>query len=646
MSGDNPPSDHFRNHQASPCSLLRQNLIDTLIVGTALAFFSFHILSALFGEPETFVHNSTHLMFVLVLTFFYFPLKRKSFLDNRTAYIIADLLLISLSIISCTYVFYDSQAFGFRSAFPESSDIVIGTILIIIILEATRRVVGSVLVMVTGFFVIHSITSNYFFGFFYGKPQTWANLVQMVFMTDGGIFGIPLTVIASIIILYLFFREILFKSGAGQFFIDLAMALAGRRVGGPAKVAVIASALFGTMSGSAVANVVTVGNFTIPLMKRHGYGTTFAGGVEAVASSGGQIMPPIMGAAAFVIAQFLGISYWDVAKAAAIPAVLYFFSIYMMVHYEAKSRGLGAIEGKDLPKLPEVMKTGGHLLVPVVLIVILLISGYSPVTAGVWAIIGLFTMSMLKKSTRLNSVGMIRAVEEGGKAALSVSLACACAGIIIGAIFASGLGVSFSNGIISLAGNRLWLTLVLTMLISFILGMGMTTTADYIILAALTIPALIELGALPIAAHLFGFYFSSISGITPPVAMAAFGAAGISGGSMYKTGFKAMELGIVAFVIPFLFVYRPELLLRGPVHIILWSFITSSIGVVSMAASLRGWFFGNLSLWERIPLFTAFLLMIIPGIITDLIGLSFISLIGMRNYLLAKRKDLPDFQKP
>jgi TRAP transporter 4TM/12TM fusion protein len=369
-----------------------------------------------------------------------------------------------------------------------------------------------------------------------------------------------------------------------------------------------------SVSGSAVANVVTTGSFTIPLMKRIGYRPYFAGAVEACSSSGGQIMPPVMGAAAFVIAEFLNVPYLEVALAGLFPALIYFFSIFVMVHFEARKRNLATVSKAELPNLKEEIKRSGHLFLAIIVIVVLMMLGYTPMFAAFWAIISILVLSSLRKETRMTPTDILSAFEEGARMAVSVSVACAAAGVIIGCVFVSGIGLKFTNVIVSLADGNLWIALFLTMGASLVLGMGLTTTAVYITLAALVIPALIKMGVVPIAAHLFAFYFGLVSAITPPVALASFAAAGIAESEPMQTGWCSLRLGIAKYVLPFVFVFTPGLLFVGNWNQIVLAIVGGFAGIYALTATTEGWIISKITWPLRVLLSLCAFLFFTPGL--------------------------------
>jgi TRAP transporter 4TM/12TM fusion protein len=532
-------TDPIRTEGVKDLSLLEQVLRDrrfSLPVAVAvtcsilsIALALLHLFVAEFGIPDSRSFRSTHLTVMLVLAILLNPLGRESWRDPlrtpgapadpwRVSAFAIDLVLIALGLLVQVYTLWDVEEFQAREAALLPSDVVMGAILVVLVLEATRRTVGWAMVILALFFILHSLYAPYFFGLLYGPPTSLERYIDVIFLRTEGIFGIPIYVASTYILLFILFGAILIRSGAGRFFIDLAVALTGHRTGGPAKASVVASAFMGTVSGSAVANVVTTGSFTIPMMIRLGFRPRFAAAVEACASSGGQITPPIMGAAAFIIAEFLQVPYLWVIVAAVIPTFLYFATVYFMVHLEAEKRGVTKIDRDRLPKFGQVLVRGWHLLLSLGILIGLLVSGFTPMLAAFWAIITLVALSFVNPSTRMSPVDLFAALESGVRSALPVTIACACAGIIIGSMFVSGLGLKFTNSVIDLSGGSLLGLLVLTALAGIVLGMGMTTTAVYITVAALIVPSLIEIGVVPIAAHLFAFYYGVVSAITPPVA--------------------------------------------------------------------------------------------------------------------------------
>lgn len=580
----------------------------------SIALSIYHLFVAYAGSLEAHAFRSTHLAFVMILCFFLRPLGREKWTDPKNAWFGVDLLCALLTLAVQVYTLWDLEAFIFRRGDLNTLDLWAGTIMLILLLEATRRAVGWAMVIIAGFFLLQTAFSDHFFGIFYGPPSSWFTMIDYLFMRENGIYSIPLMVMATYIFLFILFGAILVRSGAGRFFINVALALTGSKVGGPAKASVVSSCLMASVSGSAVANVVTTGSFTIPLMKRIGYRNYFAGAVEACASSGGQIMPPVMGAAAFVIAEFLNMPYLKVAVAGIFPALIYFFSIFVMVHFEARKRNLATIPAAELPSFKQEVKRGGHLFLSIIVIIALLVIGYTPMYAAFWAILSILVLSAMRRETRMSPVGLLSALEEGARMAVSVSIACAAAGIIIGCVFVSGLGLKFTNLIVTIAGGILPIALVLTMIASLILGMGLTTTAVYITLAALVIPALTKMGVEPIAAHFFAFYYGLVSAITPPVALASFAAAGIAGSNPMQTGFHSLRLGIAKYILPFVFIYAPGMVFVGSWHEITLGILGGFAGIYALTVTTEGWCISRVSWPVRILMAICALLFFIPGL--------------------------------
>jgi TRAP transporter 4TM/12TM fusion protein len=580
----------------------------------------YHLYVAFSGALEAHSFRSTHLAFVLVLCFLLRPLGRKKWTDPKNGWFAVDLLLIALVVTIQIYVIWDIEKFILRQGDLNNWDYWFGTILILLLLEATRRAVGWAMVIIAGFFLIHTAFSDWFPGPLYGPPSSWFTILDYQFMAENGIFGIPIMAMATYIFLFILFGAFLVRCGGGRFFINVAVALTGARVGGPAKAAVVSSCLMGSVSGSAVANVVTTGTFTIPLMKSIGYRAPFAGAVEACSSSGGQIMPPVMGAVAFIIAEFLHKAYLEVALSALWPAVMYFFTIYVMVHFEARKTGMRRLTKAELPDLKEELKRGGHLFLAIGIIIVLMVLGRSPMFAAFWAILGTIALSFLRKDTRMTPVDMLSAMEQAAREAVSVSVACACAGIIIGCVFVSGLGLKLTTILVSASGGHLWLLLMLTAGAAMILGMGLTTTAVYITLAALVIPAMVNVGVEPIAAHLFAFYFGLVSAITPPVALASFAAAGIAGANPMTTGYISMRLGISKYILPFCFVYNPGMLFVGSWPQIISGIVSGFGGLFALTVFTEGWMLEEVGWPIRIACVVSAGLMFHPDVLTDILG--------------------------
>jgi len=597
-----------------------------IIISIIAIFFSvFQFYTGGFGLLLGLKQRAIHLAFGLCLTFLIYPVSSKKIISktkDKDKIPFYDIILAIMGIGVSLYliIFYNDMVV--RSGLPTNLDLIMGGIAILLVLEATRRITGPALPIVGIIFLIFSYFGQIMPGFFAHRGYSLGRIIEHLYTGTEGIFGIPLGVSASFVFLFILFGAVLSKTGMSKLFIDVAMAIAGHTTGGPAKVAVIASGFFGTISGSSVANVVGTGTFTIPLMKSIGYRKDFAGAVEAAASTGGQIMPPVMGAAAFIMAEFLGVPYFKIALAAAIPAIIYYIAVGTMVHLEACKYGLKGLPKEQLPKLGKVLKQRGHLIIPMIGLVYLLVKGYSPLFSAFWAIVMSLAISMVRPDTRLNIKKLGEAFEDGAKMALGVVAACACAGIVVGATTLTGLGLKIANGLVILGHGNLMLTLFFTMIASLILGMGLPTTAKYVVLSIMAAPALIDLGVYPLAAHLFILYFGVIADLTPPVALAAYAGAGISGGNSMKTGFIAVRLAVAGFMVPYVFCLDPGLMfLSGSIGHNLILIVTTLVGVLALGAAASGYLLDHTKIYERVILIISALALIKPGLLTDGIGI-------------------------
>jgi TRAP transporter 4TM/12TM fusion protein len=578
----------------------------------AVAMALYHMWAIALGAPEAIYFRGTHLLFALVLVFLIY---RRSGKATGTPTVF-DYVLLVLGAAPILHLFFNYEYVVNRIFYIDDltpTDMIMGVIMGVIVLEATRRVIGWTLPLTAIVFLLY--------GFFVAKLEPM-RFIDQLYMTTEGIFGIPLSVSASYVLIFVLFGAFMERTGTGQLFMDFAMALTGHAAGGPGKVSVFSSSLFGTISGSAVANVMVDGPITIPLMKRSGFQPHFAAGVESVASTGGQIMPPIMGAAAFVMAEFMGVGYGQVIIWALIPAILYYLACFSAVHFEAKRRGIAGVPRSELPRMGDVLRARGHLFIPVLSILVVLYSGYSAPMAALVGTLACFPVALLRKSTRgyVTFWNIVEALRDGAKNCLPVALACACAGIVIAVVTLGGLGIVFTQFVIGLAKDTLLFALVLTMCAGIVLGMGMPTTPAYIIMTALLVPAIIKLGVVEPAAHMFAFYFAILSAITPPVALAVFAAAGLAKADLWSSGWAAVKIGFAGFIVPFMFVYEPALLMIGDWQTILASCVSASIGVVMFAGGLHGYFLTATSYWQRGLLLIGGLCLIKPGIYTDLAG--------------------------
>jgi TRAP transporter 4TM/12TM fusion protein len=582
---------------------------------TAVAMGLYHIWAIVFGSSEALLFRGTHLLFAVTLTLMF----HRSFGGkDRLAPGLLDYAILAVSIAPIIYLLWNQRYIDERIPFgidPLSPwDMIMASIMIVVVLDTTRRVIGWALPITAIVFLIYG------YYIFRNEPT---RILDQLYMGTEGIFGIPISVSATYVLIFVLFGAFMERTGTGQLFMDFAMALTGHTAGGPGKVSVVSSSLFGTISGSAVANVMVDGPISIPLMKRSGFPAHFAAGVEATASTGGQIMPPIMGAAAFLLAQNLQVSYGQVVIWALIPAILYYVACFCAVHFEAKRHGILGVPRSELPRLSIVIAERGHLFLPIIIILVVMYSGFSAPLAALAGTAACFPVAALRKSTRINCTleNVIEAFYDGAKNALGVALACACAGIVIGVITQTNLGIVFTQYVTHLSRDTLLLALILTMLAAIVLGMGMPTTPAYIILTALLIPAVIKLGVIEPAAHMFAFYFAVLSAITPPVALAVFAAAGIAKADLWKSGWAAVKVGAAGFIVPFMFVYEPALLMIHDSWLwIGYRFILAVLGIALLAGGLHGYFLSRASMWQRALLVAGGLLLVAPYVWTDIAG--------------------------
>ncbi|NLJ34517.1 MAG: TRAP transporter permease [Firmicutes bacterium] len=604
-------------------------LVATLIFLIAVAMALFHLYTAGFGILQAMKQRAVHISFSFVLVFLLYPISKKS---DKSGVPFYDYLLAALGVSIGAYILFNYNQLVLRAGNPTQMDLVMGFFAILLVLEATRRSIGPELPIVAIAFLLYAYFGPMLPGLLGHRGYDLRRIIYHTYLTTEGIFGTPMSVSSTYVFLFILFGAFLDKTGVGKFFIDMAFSLTGHMRGGPAKTAVVASCLMGSISGSSVANTVTTGAFTIPLMKRVGYKPHFAGAVEAAASTGGQIMPPVMGAAAFIMAEFTGIPYLEIIISAAIPAILYYLAVGTMVHFEACKLGLKGVSRSELPQARDVL-VKIYLLLPVVFIIYFLVRGFTPFKAAYWGIIGTVIIGIvdviveyfLHHEGQINArqyiESMIDALADGAKGAVSVAMACATAGIVVGVVTLTGLGLKVATLIITLAGGNLLLTLFFTMVASIILGMGLPTTAKYIVLATMAAPALTQLGVPLMAAHLFILYFGVIADVTPPVALAAYAGAGIAGANAMQTGFTALKLALAGFLIPFVFALSPDLLLIETTALdATFAFVSASIGIVALAAAVENYLLTYCKFFERILLLAAALALINPGLYTDAFG--------------------------
>jgi len=597
---------------------LGSNMIARIAAPIGIAMALYHMYAIAIAPPEALIYRGIHLSFAIVLVLLLYPFAVRQDGSRRLFWV--DLLLLGFGLLAMGHLFINYDYFINRIIYIDDLkplDVVASIALVLLVLDCTRRVIGWALPITAMIFIGEAL--------FLTKVDP-LTLLDQLYMTTEGIFGSTLGVSASYVMVFVLFGSFMERTGTGRLFMDFALALTGRSAGGPGKVAVVSSSLFGTISGSAVANVMVDGPITIPLMKRTGFSKAFAAGVESVASTGGQIMPPIMGAAAFVMAEFLAVPYATVALWALVPSLLYYIACFGAVHFEAKRQGLQGLPAAEVPALGQVLRERGHLFLPVAIILAGMFSGYSAPLCALAGLIACFPVALLRANTRQGLTWhlVLEALEDGARNTLAVALACACAGIVIGSITLTGLGITFTNMIVGLSQNSLILALVLTAVAGIILGMGMPTTPAYIVMVSLMVPAIMKLGVIEPAAHMFAFYFAILSAITPPVALAVYAAASLAKANIWDAGWAAVRIGAAGFIVPFMFVFEPALLFIGDWQTILHATVSATIGCLTLAAGLHGHLIRHTRLWERAALVAGALLLIKPGIYTDMAGLALI----------------------
>jgi len=646
----------------------------TWVVGGLLVVLScFHYYTAGFGLLREATHRGTHLAFVLGVIFLVFGFRRKqsakSWMPGIGGIPLYDWLLAILTAVTCIYVPYVFDELAFRVGDPLSIDVFFGTLMILASLEATRRSMGMALPLIAIGFVLYGLYGQFAPGVLVHPGASWKGLVNHLYLTSQGIYGIAVGVVATYVFHFVLFGVLATRIGAGQLFIDLASCVAGRYAGGPAKVSIFSSGLFGMISGSSIANTVTTGALTIPAMKRIGYRPHFAAAVEATASTGGQITPPIMGAAAFIMIEFLEVPYTTIMLAATVPALMHYLGVFCMVHLEAKRLGLRGLRPEEMPRFVQVMRESWSALIPLILLIAIIASGRTPYLAAFWGITACIVVGFINPRNRLTIADLYECFKTGAKYALAVGASAATVGIIVGVVSLTGMGfkVSFMVtsasqqlaemfvpyipfGLADLQGVTLFLTLVFTALACILLGAGIPTTPTYIVLVSIAAPALGLLEVAPLVAHFFVFYYGVLADITPPVALAAYAGAGIAGANPFKSGNTAFRLASAKALVPFVFVYSPAMLIVTAGFT--WQAFAITVigcvaGIVCLGAACTGYFVTEMGWPERTIAFIASLLLVIPGIKSGLVGLALmapvilIQVISRRNRLL-KQVALPE----
>jgi TRAP transporter 4TM/12TM fusion protein len=610
-------------------SLLRARGVATLAVYLAL----YHLYIGIYGSPTNRVFLPVHLCLALALCFLAHPVRSAGRIGTLADWGGA---LASLALLA--WCLLEIDEWDLKSVGLSPLDQAACTLFLLLVAEAVRRTTGWALIMLSGLFMMHALWARHFPGVLYGAGVSWESLLISLVISDSGIFGVPVLVIAQYVVLFLLFGRLLQVIGAGAFFSRMAFALFGARIGGPAKAAVLSSGLFGTMSGSGVSNVLTTGSFTIPMMIRVGYKPAFAGGVEASAAVGGAIMPPVMGAVAFMMAEFMGVGYVEVAIAAAIPAVLYYLAIFFTVHFEASKLRLMGLPADLLPRPWTLLRREGYLLLPLATIVGLILAGYSVVLVVVWSILTTVLISFRSKGTAVSPHRFSSALVSTGQLTGPLTATCAIAGVLIGSMGATGVGFQISQAVVALSGQTLLGMLVVTALLALVLGTGLTASAVYITMVATVIPILKSAGVSDMAAHMFAFYYGVISDITPPTALAAVTAAGLARSHPVATMNQASRIGIAAFVVPFMFVYSPALLMQGTVWDIVRAGLSAGLGLACLSIALTGHGWRDLRPWERLGLFSSSALLIFDDWLLDLVGVSIAAGLLLPQWLASRRR--------
>jgi TRAP transporter 4TM/12TM fusion protein len=586
-----------------------------------ILFSGYHVWTTMFGMPSAYLHRPVHLGFAVTLGFLMYSFRGRK-RSGGTPWVDVLLSLLALVSFGTLVAIADKVAERLSMVDPLIAwELFAGAAVILLVLELVRRVVGWVLTAVVVAFLAYALLGPYMPHILAHKGFTWKQFVDYQVFGLDGIFSLAIGVSSTYIVVFIIFGTFLEMCGAGGVMMDMGRALTGRFRGGPAKISVITSAFFGTISGSAAANVYATGAFTIPLMKRIGYSPAFAGAVEAAASTGGQIMPPIMGAAAFLMADILGIPFIKVCAAALIPSVLYFFSILMMIDFEAAKLGLSGLPREDLPDVRKTLRRS-FLLIPILVLVVVMLLDYTPFMAAFIATLSAMAVSWLSPEHRMGPRRILNALEVSGRRTVLIATACAGAGVIVGVVTLTGIGLNISSLVISASGGSSIVALLLIMAASILMGMGTPTTVAYIIVVTLGVPAIENLGFASLPSHFFVFYFGVLSMVTPPVAVAAYAGAEIAGAEMMRVGFIATRLCLVAFIIPFIFIYEPALLMVGSATKVLVAFVTAMVGIVALAGALEGWYFRPIGWLFRVPLFASAILMIFPGLSSDFVGLT------------------------
>ncbi len=608
----------------------------------AVAYAAFHLWLSAIGQLATLQQAYLHLAFALVIIYLLKPAFPAGSRFAKLRWVI-DLPCMAGAIGLGAHMAINFLDIADRGAGdPTMTTTVLGGIAVLLILDATRRMMGWALPIIALVFLAYAFAGPHLPGSLAHRGYDLGRVVSVLYASTSGIAGTPLQTSASYVAIFVIFAAFLDVSGAGKFFIDWSYAGFGWLRGGPAKVAILASVMMGTISGSAVANVAATGTFTIPVMKKAGLKPAFAGAVEAAASSGGQIMPPVMGAAAFIMVELMGTSYNEIMKAAIFPGFFYFLAVFCMVDFQVAKQGIRGIPRSELPNATKVFLSGWHLILPLILLMYLLVVvEYTPILSAFYSVVAVVAVSWMRGNTRMGVSKLLESLRMGGNSMLECAMACATAGIVVGILLLTGLAMRLSTLMVDWSGGMLMPLLIITMLISLILGMGLPTSAVYIVLATLVVPAMTKLGVTPMAAHMFAFYFGVLANVTPPVAIASYTGAGIAGANPMATGLIAFRLALAGFILPFMWVYNPALLLDGDTTQVVIAVTSATVGIIALAASVQGYLFGH-ALWrERLALLAGALMLIVPGWQTDLIGVAMIAIAIISRFYSASEGRIP-----
>ncbi|QEN09648.1 TRAP transporter permease [Oceanispirochaeta crateris] len=592
-----------------------------IVIAVISSFYiSYHMYTSRFGMPETVKHRAIHVGFILILVFLLFPGTKKA---PRTRPSVMDLALVFISLAATLYTLLSRDAFLIRAGVSAPMDIYVGAVMILLVLESCRRAVGPQLLTLCIIFLLYAYFGRHIPGVLSHRGYTLTRIIYQMYLTTQGIFGMPIGVSSTYLIIFVVLGAMLDKSGLSRLFNDIAMFVGGRMTGGPAKVSVIASALLGMISGSSATNVATTGAFTIPLMKKVGYKPYFAAAIEAAASTGGQFMPPIMGSVAFIMAEFLGVPYLTIAGAAIIPALLYFAGVFFQIDLRARRLGLKGLTKDQMPDVKYTVLRYGHMIIPIGILIFLLFEGRTPLYAAFYTVVFTGILSWVRKETRIGPKQLLDVAVSASRSSLSIGVAMANAGFVVAVLSMTGIGIILADNIVLLSGGYLPIALILCMVVSIILGMGLPTSACYVIAASIAVPILTKMGVPAFQAHFFTLYYACLSTITPPVALSAYVGAGMAGAKPNQVGWTAFRLAIAGFIVPFFFVYSPSMLLiSDSIWFILWDTFTALLGTAMLAIAGEGFFRINLPIPVRPVFFIASIALIIPGSTTDIIGLA------------------------